>query len=192
MTALALTGLVVWYFWPSKDPVVAIPQRVCGEKLSGKIVSELLPKTGSAFNEDVDNKFELQDGRPAPTCILWAGDRGITLVYYKITGSDFVREWRTDYKRKAEQSEFRTVTGGNTVGYSGSHSAGIIADCTTPEDEGIVAVSAEGPDFPDEENEKVRKNFATLAAETLRVAAQDILKCPGAGALPAGAPEIGS
>lgn len=193
VVVLALAALAAWWLWPADtEPVVAVPERVCGGKLPGPLAAEVLPGRGAAFEEETENGFE--PPRPGgPECRLSAGGRGVTVHYMRLVDVDdeLVDEWTNKYDRQAGQSGFAPLTLGGVNGYSGSHSAGITFGCPSADDKGVLVISVEGPGFPENGDAGTREGFAALAGETLRVAAQDVVKCEGAGQLPGGPPVIG-
>lgn len=177
VAALVAGGLAAWQLWPSEGPPpVAVPRFVCAEKIPGKLVSDLLPRTGKAFHEDVDYRFEPTPSGQGPSCLLSAGGRGITINYFRLLGEEFLTDLPSKYEQRSKQPGFRPLDLGNAHGYSGSHSAGITLDCSTSKLPGIVVVSVDGRGFPEEEQEGVRSGFTDLVADSLRVA-RATMKC---------------
>ncbi|WP_143658893.1 hypothetical protein [Streptomyces sp. SA15] len=189
---LALAALAAWRLWPADtEPAVAVPERVCGGKLPGTLAAEVLPSRGAAFEEETENGFEPpQPG--GPECRFSAGGRGVTVWYMRLVdaGSGLVGQWTRKFELRAGQSGFDPLTLGGASGYSGSHSAGITFSCPSADDKGVLVISVEGRGFPEKEDAGIREGFAALAGETLRVAAQDIVKCEAAGQLPGDPPVI--
>jgi hypothetical protein len=186
--------LALWKFWPSAEPSVAIPERVCKGKLPGPLIAGLLPKKGAAFKESAGADFETPERGTIPECRLYAGGQGVSIRYNHLgdSGLGIAKEWKAKNEQTANQSGFSPIRLGEASGYAGPQGAGLIIDCPGPTDKAaILLVDVEYLRSPNGGNADSRAKFATLAAEVSRVTAQDIMKCAGAEALPDGPPRVG-
>jgi hypothetical protein len=188
--ALAVAGVVVWQVWPSEEPAVAVPARVCDDALPGAAVRALLPEKGKAFSEfhtDAFNPKNLHTEAKPGTCKMYGGGKSIKIGHSFYLQSEYSME---DAVRGAKRESLTRITLGKAVGYYKGDTVFLFADCSSKaaETEALVEVDVT---FEKTTDRTVIQNMASLAADTLRLEARELWTCDGADDLPNGSPKIG-
>ncbi|MER5305431.1 hypothetical protein ABT039_39030 [Streptomyces lasiicapitis] len=186
-------GVAVWQLWPASAPAVAVPDRVCERTLPGNLAADFLPETGDKYWENVGDEFGAPYTGPTPDCILSAGGRRVMVEYNKFLDTDRYKT-RHDAEEKVERVASNPGSAplrlGEARGYASKHVAILLLNCSMQGYPGTITASVFGMSgFPSDSSNA--KAFAELTAETLRLAARDVYKCPSGPALPTGSPSLG-
>ncbi|NUL07480.1 hypothetical protein HRW07_30540 [Streptomyces lunaelactis] len=193
LTALALAGLATWQFWPSGDPTLSIPEKVCEGALPSDWVKTLLPERGESFQEK--NAYNYSDatpgGRESPgggKCNLSGGGEKLMINWYRMQSAGFTPE---DLERDAAKPGSTPIKLGEAWGYHSGPGVDLFASCPYTKDRGaLLAIQIGLSGLPDEVDRATIQHLANLAADAARVVARDVIGCEGAENLPDGPPRL--
>ncbi|MGW4436095.1 hypothetical protein ACWELO_10085 [Streptomyces sp. NPDC004596] len=180
--------VVAWQFWPSDDPDVAVPARVCDEALPGADVAALLPEKGKPFTQW--HSGVLNPGHPyarkAPgTCKVYGGGEAVRIEHSLYAKADYTMK---DVVRDASAAGTTRITLGEAKGFHKGDTTSLFADCSSDQGRAVVEVDVT---YQKTSDRAVIRKMASLAADTLRLEARKLWGCTGADSLPAGAPRVG-
>ncbi|MFI6929938.1 hypothetical protein [Streptomyces sp. NPDC050287] len=187
---LAVAGVVAWQVWPSEEPAVAVPARVCDGALSGAAVRALLPEKGKSFAEWHSGAFNPRsiDVKQRPgTCKVYGGDKSVEISHSFYLQSDYSMK---DADRGASMAGNTRITLGKALGYYKGDTVFLFADCTGQYDKEKTLVEVDVT-YEKTTNRTAIQNMASLAADTLRLEARELWRCETADALPNGSPKVG-
>ncbi|WP_158778698.1 hypothetical protein [Streptomyces cellulosae] len=188
--ALAVAGVVAWQVWPSEEPAVAVPARVCDGALSGAAVRELLPEKGKPFAEWHSGAFNPRsvDSKQRPgTCKVYGGGKSVRIDHSSYLQSTYSMK---NVDRGASMAGNIRITLGKAIGYYKGDTVFLFADCTGKYDKEKALVEVDVT-YEKTTNRATIQNMASLAADTLRLEAREIWRCESADALPNGSPQVG-
>lgn len=182
-----LIGVGAWWA-TSDDDSIAIPSKVCHERIPGDSIKDLLPKKGKKFSE---KSYQLDVVRGYGDCQITAGGERVGFEYIYIPGNE--------YPRSQAEKHGIPVSLGDSYGYlTGEHGIRLYVPCANrkPSDRLIVSggastVTPEGSD-KDEWAKPIKADakIAAYVAEVARSLARDWLHCPRADKLPPGPAHI--
>ncbi|MEV0775575.1 hypothetical protein [Streptomyces sp. NPDC050428] len=185
-----LAGLGVWALWPSDEPVIAVPDRVCGGALPGGPVGDLLPERGKGFEEELVGSSSPGSISPVWKCRVLGGGQSVYLAYSPILDpADYGPE---DITRDARKPGNVPLSWGTNKGYVEGKTVSLFVGCENS-DGGDVLLEVSATVNRGERNltdATTRGKAVALAADTARFAAPRVEVCKP-GTLPETAPEIG-
>lgn len=184
----ALVGLGAWALWPSEEPAVAVPERVCQELVPSTHVKSLLPARGEAFEQGSSN-FVPDLSKGLGKCELSGGGKTINIRYGMIQAADFTLD---SVARDATEPGKTPLSLGAAEGYLRQAGGSLLVAC--PYEKGSndlldVSVGVEG--LSEAEDGATMKEIGGLTADVARVITQQVENCEGADDLPDTAPKIG-
>lgn len=181
-----VAALGVWKFWPSADPVVAVPARVCDASIDGSLISPLLPERGEPFKEERFAYFGQRSISAPGKCYLSGGGAQVSIAYVHILSpEDYSRE---DIERDAAKPGNRPVSLGGAKGYADAHSVSLFTGCRSEAGrETLVEVATSISDST--KDEATLQRAAALTAEVSRSVAPRMKSCT-AQPLPQGNPTL--
>lgn len=185
---LAVAGLGAWVLWPSEEPVVAVPDRVCQELVPSTHVKSLLPERGEAFEQGATN-FVPDLSKGLGDCELSGGGKTISIRYGMIQAADFTLD---SVARDANKPGRTPLSLGAAEGYLRQAGGSLLVACPYAKGSNDlldVSVGVEG--LSDTEDGATMKEIGGLTADVARVIAQEVENCEGAEDLPDTAPKIG-
>ncbi|MBC3992393.1 hypothetical protein H8N00_26655 [Streptomyces sp. AC563] len=215
--ALAFSVLGTGAWWVITDPLadddaINVPEKVCGNRFSGKPVASLLPTKGRQFEEratdrkvrapssvDLSGTRYNEDtlGRPRVVigkqlfCTVKAGGEMVNVALSYFLGST--------YPRGTFESHGVQLSLGDAYGYiSMSHRFYLHVPCPTARDSQALTVEVDSSLIDEKvvnRPEHIRPNkhdaqLAALHADVAREAARNWIKCPNADKLPEGPVKI--
>lgn len=195
VAVLAVVGVTTWKVWPSEDPSISIPDRVCQGSLSSETVKSLFPEHGEPFQEERSYNFftvrpESSEKPSLGQCEMSGGGRSVEINYSRLqSAGGYTSE---DVERRAAESGSTPLTLGEARGFHKFAATELFVSCPMGKDRGAlleIAIGASG--FPDEVDRATIKQLAALAADAARFVAQDVVGCEGAQSLPDGPPQLG-
>ncbi|GHE73594.1 hypothetical protein GCM10018785_47140 [Streptomyces longispororuber] len=199
LVAAALVGVAVWLMWPSSEPVVSLPARVCDEALPTGAPAALLPRTGKDYYESVVGSVEFNaphdPAEPSPACNFSGGGRHITVEHDRHFNDKSLAIRAADEAKEAVAEEAQLpgrapLSLGRSYGYAWKHGAVLLLNCRDEGEEGVIKVNVyDWKKFASEDSDA--KAFGELAADTLRMATKSVYRCDHRSALPGGPPRLG-
>ncbi|MEU1401337.1 hypothetical protein ABZ471_03045 [Streptomyces sp. NPDC005728] len=186
---LAVAGALTWKLWPSEEPSVAVPARVCDNALPGVDVKALLPEKGEPFTEWHTGSFNPMGGYAAKvpgTCKVYGGGKAVTIKHSLYVGSDYTMK---DVARDASVAATR-IAFGEAKGFHEGDTAYLFTNCSSAQDKTKALVEVDVTYEKTTDRAVIRK-VASLAADTLRLESQKLWTCDGADDLPKGSPQVG-
>ncbi|GGW81493.1 hypothetical protein GCM10010503_68580 [Streptomyces lucensis JCM 4490] len=185
---LAVAGVAAWQMWPSGEPDVAVPARVCEGALPGTEVKALLPEKGKQFSQWHTGVFNPEEPytRAAPgTCKVYGGGRAVRIEHLLYSGSDYTMK---DVARDAGAAGATPIALGAAAGFHKGDTTSLFIDCSSDQGKAVVEVDVT---YRKTSDRAVIRTMASLAADTLRLEARGLWDCDGAERLPNGSPRVG-
>ncbi|MET4925573.1 hypothetical protein P3L51_25000 [Streptomyces sp. PSRA5] len=185
-----LAGLGAWAFWPSGEPAVAVPDRVCGGALPGGPVRDLLPERGQGFEEDLSGSSSRNSVSTVWKCRLSAGGQSVYLTYSPILSPDDYGS--EDIVRDAGKPGNVPLSWGTDRGFVEGDKVSLYVACDGSEGREIlldVSTSVNGADGELKDRATQDKAVA-LTARTARFVSARVDFCEPPS-LPDGSPKIG-
>lgn len=193
-------GVAVWRLWPSHEPAVSVPARVCTKTLPAEAVTQLLPKSGKKYHEYISGSIGFgapdRPEEPPPSCKFSGGGRRVSIEHNHVFNSDSLGVWSADEARRKVEKESKLqgsvpVSLGRSYGYTRERGAVLLLDCRDRDMEGVIEVSVRDQD-DSVSAESDAAAFAELAADTMRLARHKVYQCDGGATLPSGPPTLGA
>ncbi|MBQ1118969.1 hypothetical protein [Streptomyces sp. B15] len=180
--AVAVLTATVWWFRPSSEEVLAVPERVCGGTFFGKKLEPLLRGGKGEMKANVVRKFpgsrKMSD---VPVCELSTKGRSVS---FRVDYSGFPNDPLAELEKENDfVAEFGPAHG-TYDDLNGTVHFGI--PCPTAESPDDTLFLNVGASMARDADAAGMAKLAELAGYAARTLAQDVYKCKGADELPEG------
>ncbi|MBL1288268.1 hypothetical protein JKV81_15680 [Streptomyces sp. For3] len=189
--AVVLTGLGAWALWPSEEPSVAVPDRVCAGALPGGPVRDLLPERGEAYTEDyLFGSYSATSVSTTWKCSLSGGGNSVHFSKFLILSEDDYSS--QDIARDAAKPGNAPLSWGAGSGFVGTDRVSLFVGCKGSKGSPVLLetnVSVDRGDA-DPKDRAAQEEVVALAADFARFMTVRVDHCK-AVELPDSAPKIG-
>jgi hypothetical protein len=188
--AVVLIGLGAWALWPTEEPAIAVPDRVCGDALPGGPVRDLLPEHGKGFEEELLGSSSATSVSTTWKCRLSGGGQSVHLVHSPILGVDDYSA--QDIARDAAKSGNIPLSWGTEKGFIEGNTVSLFVGCESSEGRPILLETHTTVSGTDAElgGRTAQEKATALAADTARFMAARVDYCKPPE-LPDSVPTIG-
>lgn len=188
VAVVAVVG--AWALWPSEEPVIAVPDRVCGNALPGEPIRDLLPERGKGFEEEVVGSSSPGSISTVWKCRLIGGGQSVYLTSSPLLDPDDYGP--EDIAKDAGKPGNVPISWGANRGVVEGNTVALYVGCESSDGRDsllAVSTSVNGGDGKLKDR-ATREKTVALAADTARFVAARVDFCEPAP-LPDTPPKIG-